>query len=170
MVKIYTKNGDTGKTNLIKQSGLSKSDNIFETLGTLDELNAALAFCNLNEIQQDLFVAGSILSGAPAVQNPEEYFEVRVRKLETEIDELDEKMPKLTNFILPGGTDTAKFLHLARAICRRLERSFVRFDPGSIQTPPALKKFINRLSDYLFVKARYENHKHKVADVIWKRL
>jgi cob(I)alamin adenosyltransferase len=181
-MKIYTRTGDDGTTGLIGGARVRKSDPRLECYGTIDELNAALgvAATILNEdlrefvtrVQNDLFVIGAHLAtpdlpstpstGLPALD------EQLVGRLEMQIDAAEAELPELRNFILPGGSEPAARLHLARTICRRAERLLVDFAMDR-PVPSLLLTYMNRLSDWLFVHARLANHRADVADVIWKK-
>lgn len=185
---IYTKSGDRGETGIIGGRRLPKDDALIEAIGTVDELNAALGVvinrgsdpCEgqtldnlLIEVQRDLFFIGSLLAGHTkhkGVTSCLSTIKKRVLKFEKEIDKLEKILPPLKNFILPGGTQTATFLHFARAVCRRAERRIVTLKnyPISQSTVDQLIKYFNRLSDYLFVLARSENFQKKVKEDIWK--
>lgn len=167
---IYTKKGDRGETGLFNGKRVAKTDAIIEAIGSVDELNAQIGVVKnpsrfLDKIQNDLFAIGSILAGAEMKID----LAKRVEEMEKEIDGMWGKMPPLKNFILPTGQ-----VHVARAVCRRAERSVV-FLATRTQNPasPAgrlepILKYLNRLSDYLFCLARYENWKRGIKEVEWK--
>jgi cob(I)alamin adenosyltransferase len=181
MAKIYTKTGDEGMTGLLSSVRVPKDHARIEAYGTVDELNAALGVARSSGleagldgiaavVQEGLFAIGSAL----ADPDPDGPFHAaihtdRVRKLETIIDELEEELPRLTAFILPGGTAGAAHLHLARTICRRAERGLVALgrQPGE-DVPAVLVVYLNRLSDLLFVMARAANRRSGIADTPWK--
>lgn len=181
-MKIYTKAGDDGSTSLLGSGGkrVSKSDFRIECYGTVDELNAVIGWCAvaagagergaaLREIQNELFVIGShlaIADGAavPATLPPLD--EAAVGRLEMQIDAATAKLPALRNFILPGGSEAAGRLHVARTVCRRAERQLVRFAQDR-PVPATLLTYLNRLSDWLFVQARLANHEAGVSDIPW---
>jgi len=181
-MKIYTKTGDDGTTGLIGGSRVSKSNARIECFGTVDELNAALGVAavtagevsglvdRLRLVQNDLFVIGSHLA-LPEATTPPSYLppidETIIAHLEMEIDSAETSLPALRNFILPGGTETAARLHLARTICRRAERMLVAFSADR-PISPVIVTYLNRLSDWLFVQARLANHAAGVADVPWR--
>ena len=180
-MKIYTKTGDDGSTGLIGGDRVSKSDERINCYGTVDELNAALGMAvvtaspvlqdRLRAVQNDLFVVGSHLAvndvgPTPAYLPPLD--EEMVHRLEMEIDSSEEELPKLRNFILPGGAETGARLHLARTICRRAERLLVAFAEDR-PAPAVIVTYLNRLSDWLFVQARWANHHEGVADVPWEK-
>ncbi|ODU00953.1 MAG: ATP:cob(I)alamin adenosyltransferase [Planctomycetes bacterium SCN 63-9] len=183
MAKIYTKTGDEGMTGLLSDRRIAKDHSRIEAYGTVDELNAVLGVARssgLDEaldsltarIQEDLFMVGSAL----ADPNPDGPFHSVVRaehveKLEAAIDDLESTLPRLTVFILPGGTTGAAHLHLARTVCRRAERALVALShQPSENVPSVVIVYLNRLSDLLFVMARSANHRSSVADIPWKGL
>lgn len=153
-MKIYTKTGDKGETGLLGGKRVLKSDVVVEALGSIDELNAFLGTMDfpLEHIQEDLQIISSEIAGHKSLKS------VKAEKLEKEIDRMQKELPELRNFILPKGQ-----IHLARAICRRAERRVV--DSGRGQNDAL--KYLNRLSDYLFVLARYENFKNGIKETIW---
>jgi cob(I)alamin adenosyltransferase len=169
MSKIYTKTGDLGETGLFGGKRVVKSCNSISALGDMDELNASLGVARLHlrrvdsiklaQIQKDLFTLGSTLAGFTVDAGDKKSFSTKVAWLEKEINALDKKLPKLKTFILPYGCESSARLHLARAICRRCERSLVALGRNAELIP-----YINRLSDYLFTLARHENQSHKVKD------
>ena len=178
-MKIYTKAGDDGSTGLIGGSRVRKSDARIDCVGAVDEVNASLGWCatvagaaqasQLHRIQNDLFVIGSHLAladGAPAGPSLPPLDESIVSRLEMEIDAAERDLPPLRNFILPGGTELASRLHLARTVCRRAERRVVAFALDR-PVPAVVVTHLNRLSDWLFVQARLANHHAGVADVPW---
>ena len=174
---IYTKTGDKGKTALFDGTRVLKSSYRVETYGTIDELNScigtALAFlpptlpdihAALEAIQHDLFEIGSSLamhSSMPIVG-----LRMRIQGFETLIDSLTEKLPALTNFILPGGSNAGSQLHLARTVCRRAERRVVALMQTEAIDQETLI-YLNRLSDLLFTLARYTNHAEKIPEIVW---
>jgi cob(I)alamin adenosyltransferase len=176
-MKIYTKTGDDGTTGLIGGQRVSKGDPRIECIGAVDELNAAIGLAavgadelgaKLRGVQDELFVIGSQLA-APDLNSSRKLpvlEESSVARLEMDIDAATAKLPALRNFILPGGSQTAARLHLARAVCRRAERAIVAF---SLDRPVPLLAvtYLNRLSDWLFVHARQANQRAGVADILW---
>jgi len=171
---IYTKFGDKGKTAFLG-GVVPKSNPRVEAYGSVDELNAVLgiviAFAENNElkdslsaIQRDLFVVGSELAsvGVKKHINP-----ARVSEIESQIDKVEELLPPLNHFILPGGSKNASLLHLARTICRRAERRMVALSEKE-KINLDLIVYMNRLGDYLFVLARSVNYRKKIAEVVWK--
>jgi cob(I)alamin adenosyltransferase len=178
-MKIYTKTGDDGTTGLFGGGRVPKSDPRIECYGTVDELNAAVGFAaaaaadladKLAQVQNDLFVIGSHLA------TPEEdtrrlarvpaFEESSVARLEAEIDAAEADLPPLRNFILPGGVEAAARLHLARTVCRRAERLLVAL-AASQRVDPVILRYLNRLSDWLFVCARWCNRRAGTPDVPW---
>lgn len=180
-MSIYTKNGDNGTSYIIGRRDISKSQPIFDVLGTLDELNSILGiaisevpFSNeaedfLLSIQKNLFRVGSLVGNSNADLDQYSWLEGEILKLENAIDETEKQLPKLTRFILPGGSQGAAKLHLARAVCRRLERRVVEFYESSEKgVSKFVLMYINRLSDFLFVLARYINLKLNYEEKTWK--
>jgi cob(I)alamin adenosyltransferase len=181
--KIYTRTGDDGTTALASGRRVAKYDLRVEAYGTVDETNAAIGLARLNtrdamsvldamlaRIQNDLFDLGADLSHPDEAKDARGRLAVtdaQVERLETEIDALNKDLQPLRSFVLPGGTPAASFLHLARTLSRRAERLMVALAsrPNEPIGPPALR-YINRLSDFLFVAARYANDKGR-ADVLW---
>ena len=181
-MKIYTRTGDDGSTGLFGGGRVGKSDQRIECYGTIDELNAAIGLAaaviqsddllqSLREIQHELFNIGSHLATPPESSSaarlpPLE--ESIISRLEVEMDRADEQLPKLKQFILPGGTEAACRLHMARTICRRAERRVVAL---AMDRPVSnvIVRYLNRLSDWLFVMARLANLRGGVEDVPWKK-
>jgi cob(I)alamin adenosyltransferase len=166
--KIYTRTGDGGETRLVTGESVAKSDPRVEAYGAVDELNAVLGIARLEtaahaaldailaRIQNDLFDLGADLAtpergdlGFPALR----IIDVQVERLEGEIDALNEDLAPLTSFILPGGSRAAAALHLARTVCRRAERRAIAVEDGN----PEVVRYLNRLSDLLFILARAAN-------------
>jgi cob(I)alamin adenosyltransferase len=179
---IYTRNGDKGFTSLYMQpKKVAKSSEVFDALGNLDELNAFIGLAisskvskiinkNLLNIQCDLLEIGSYVAGKSFIKEAEKRWQQKILDMESLIDELEKKNKPLKNFITPGGSVGASQLHVSRAICRRSERSFVKYMSARAKKPKLkiLITYLNRLSDLLFVMARYENRVKKVKDNIWK--
>jgi cob(I)alamin adenosyltransferase len=180
--KIYTRTGDDGTTALGSGRRVAKYDLRVECYGTLDETNAAIGLARLHtqsdqaldamlaRIQNDLFDLGAELCYPDESKDARGRLSVsdaQVERLESEIDTLNRKLQPLRSFVLPGGTQAASFLHLARTISRRAERLMVALAarPSEPVGGSALR-YINRLSDFLFVAARYANDKGK-SDVLW---
>jgi cob(I)alamin adenosyltransferase len=182
-MKIYTKTGDGGTTGLLGPGRVSKDSARIEAYGTVDELNAALGVARaeglrpeidtmLSQIQSDLFALGAALADPdPAGSFFSAITNEHISKLENLIDALQAKLPPLDQFILPGGTRQAAYLHLARTICRRAERRVVSLmGEESQRVATSSLVYLNRLSDLLFVMARAANHDAGVADVVWAGL
>ena len=181
-MKIYTKTGDDGNTNLFGGGGNSrvrKSDARIDSYGNIDELNGCIGWAAvvapqavaepLRNIQNDLFVIGSHLAVADGAALPASLPTLDdsiVARLEMQIDAAVATLPPLRNFILPGGSELAARLHIARTVCRRAERRLVRFAEDR-PVAPTILTFLNRLSDWLFVQARVANHAGGVADIPW---
>jgi cob(I)alamin adenosyltransferase len=181
--KIYTRTGDSGTTGLATGPRRSKADLRIESFGAIDEANAALGLAQLHvaghsdlaamltRIQNDLFDLGADLAtpdtGEVQEWEPLRIVEAQVVRLEQEIDQLNADLEPLNSFILPGGSALSAYLHLARTITRRAERLMVALaeKDGEIVGPEALK-YVNRLSDFLFVASRHANDRGK-ADVLW---
>ncbi len=171
--KIYTRGGDTGTTSLGNGDRVQKDSLRVECYGEVDELNAtigvAICFCsnqqkkNLKKIQNELFDIGADLC-MPQKKEKYESISKGVINLEEEIDKMNSKLSSLTSFILPGGTKSSSFLHLARTVTRRCERTLVKLNSKE-KIDPEIIKYINRLSDFLFVLARIENIKD--GDILW---
>jgi cob(I)alamin adenosyltransferase len=181
-VKIYTKRGDDGETDLMGGGRVSKDCARVEAYGAVDELNACLGQCAaesqhpdlreiVGEIQSLLFDLGSYLAAPDAerrekasIPQPED---AEVERLEVRIDALEGELEPLKCFILPGGTRAAAAFHLARTVCRRAERREIALHKLEPLSAAALR-YLNRLSDLLFVMARVENRRAGVADVEWR--
>ncbi|MBN1162358.1 cob(I)yrinic acid a,c-diamide adenosyltransferase [Patescibacteria group bacterium] len=176
----YTKNGDEGKTTLYKGNEQKfKSSEVFDVLGTLDELNASLGFQHIShiksisrliiEIQNELFVIGSIIAKDSAEPVNVEYWENKIERMEKEIIFYDKDLPGLSSFVIPGGTSEAVHLHVSRTIARRLERRLVSYiNSENKRNYIILEKYINRLSDLLFVLSRYANNVLNTEEVFVK--
>ncbi|MBF9235091.1 cob(I)yrinic acid a,c-diamide adenosyltransferase [Microvirga alba] len=180
--RIYTRTGDKGTTALAAGGRRPKHDLRIEAFGTVDETNACLGMVRLHtagheidpmlgRIQNDLFDLGSDLAtvetGKPLPYEPLRITQAQVERIEHEIDQLNAHLAPLRSFVLPGGTPAAAVLHLARTVCRRAERCVVELmqKPDEKVSPEALK-YLNRLSDFLFVASRYINDKGAL-DVLW---
>lgn len=179
-MKIYTKTGDKGHTSLLGGTRVKKDNFRIEAYGTVDETNAAIGLIvshlkyglsdvveHLTQIQNKLFTLGSSLA-----LSPESSLEIKkieesdIIALESWIDNYTSQLPELKNFILPGGSEVAAFAHLARTVCRRAERRVITL--ASEETVDDIQiKYLNRLSDYLFVLSRYLNAQQGIQDVIW---
>ena len=181
-LKIYTKTGDLGKTSLIGGTKVPKSHLRIESYGTVDELNSYIGLVAdqvpdehsksiLKEIQDRLFTIGSSLACDPEkepLMKIPDLKETDVVLLEKEIDTMNEVLPAMKFFILPGGHPTISTLHITRCICRRAERLCVNMQEHELFVEPVVIKYLNRLSDYLFVLARYAGHLLNVPEVAWK--
>ncbi len=174
---IYTRTGDKGKTSLFDGKRVLKSDKKVETYGTIDELNSAIGLASafvrnrlinkeLEEIQNDLLEIGSSLAVSSTL--PVDQISKRPQEIEKLIDKLTKQMPKLSQFILPGGGKGGSFLHMARTITRRAERKVVRLSQKE-PVDEIIITYLNRLSDLLFTMARFVNHKEKQKEKIWRR-
>ncbi|HET9826615.1 MAG TPA: cob(I)yrinic acid a,c-diamide adenosyltransferase [Chitinophagaceae bacterium] len=180
-IKIYTKTGDKGTTSLLGGAKVLKSDLRIEAYGTVDELNSHVGLCYdlvadeackniLREIQDRLFTIGSSLACDPG-QEPKmkipDLKEEDVELLENEIDRMNEVLPEMKNFLLPGGHPVVSQVHIARCVCRRAERCCVRLERNS-KDDETIVKYLNRLGDYLFILARYAAHLLNAKETIWK--
>jgi len=181
-LKIYTKTGDKGTTSLIGGTKVSKAHIRIETYGTVDELNSWIGLVAdqikhnrskkiLKEIQDRLFTIGSSLAcdpdKEPKMKIPDLH-EADIELLEKEIDKMNEKIPPMKSFILPGGHPAVSSAHVARCICRRCERLCVTLQEQNMFVDPLVIKYLNRLSDYLFVLARFIGHRLKAKEIPWK--
>ena len=191
LTRIYTRGGDKGDTSLGDGSRVAKHDPRVEAYGTVDEANAAVGLARLHaegeaeamlaRIQNDLFDLGADLCRPEEEESdrkgPEKkanakkaaslrIVEAQVARLEREIDEMNAALHPLESFVLPGGSAAAAYLHLARTVARRAERLMTALAAESAVNPIAIK-YINRLSDHLFVLARYLNDRGK-ADILWR--
>jgi len=179
-MKIYTRTGDRGDTGLFGGPRVSKSNRRIAAYGTVDELNAALGLARceplaqpldavLVRLQHELFQIGAELATPdPAARGTDLIDEESIRWQEQTIDRYDADLPPLGQFILPGGTRVAALLHLARVFCRRAERDIVAL--ASEETiRQELIAYVNRLSDLLFVLARWANHAAGVEDISWRK-
>jgi cob(I)alamin adenosyltransferase len=179
--KIYTKKGDRGQTSLIGGTKVSKSDLHIEAYGTVDELNSYIGLCQdfalndkiklaLKGVQDSLFTIGAMLATDSSKDSNLPYTDINesdIKYLETAIDEIDSILPQLKSFILPGGNIAVSHLHIARCICRRAERCCVRLLEDT-QAYEIVIQYLNRLSDYLFVLARFTAHLLNMEDIVWK--
>lgn len=175
-MKIYTRTGDRGETSLFGGTRVAKNDPRIEAYGTIDELNSFLGVARaawpdsvidaeLEQVQSDLFDAGAHLA-SPGTSRFGGIGSDRIESLERGIDTMEAELAPLKNFILPGGSPAAAHLHVARAVCRRAERLVVALHDDSAPTQSTIA-FLNRLSDYLFVAARFANRRAGVEDVVW---
>lgn len=181
-IRIYTKTGDTGKTALIGGTKVPKSHIRIESYGTVDELNSfiGLLYDNLSddhmhrvlgEIQDRLFTIGSSLAcdpeKEPRMKLPD-LKETDIQALEQEIDRMNEQLPAMRSFILPRGHVAVSTAHVARCVCRRAERHCVNMHEQELFIDPLVIKYLNRLSDYLFMLSRWIAHTLKVEEVAWR--
>jgi cob(I)alamin adenosyltransferase len=182
-MKIYTKTGDKGKTSLFGGKRVWKDDLRIKAYGDVDELNSILGLALseiknkelkkvLSVIQNELFILGSDL--ASPIEKKNNKFQIprvdssKISKLENLIDEFDSQLPPIKNFILPGGLKSASILHLARTVCRRAEReviSLAKIDKINSE----IKVYLNRLSDLLFVLARFDNFSSHHPEIEWQK-
>lgn len=173
-MKIYTRTGDRGETSLFGGARVPKNDSRIDAYGTIDELNSHLGVVlaieandQLLAVQRDLFEIGAHLA-SPGTSRFTGVPQSRIDELERGIDAMEAELAPLKSFILPGGTPAAAQLHVARTVCRRAERLVVALHDDDPATQSSIA-YLNRLSDYLFVAARYANHKRDVEDVPWTR-
>lgn len=178
-MKIYTKKGDKGGTSLFGGDLVHKSSSRIEAYGTVDELNSLLGLAlsqalseegtnALKNIQEHLFVLGADLATPLSSKTRiERIGENEIRYLEQSIDEMEEALPPLKNFILPGGSQPGATLHVARTVCRRAERAVVQCSEEE-EISELTITYLNRLSDFLFVAARFENKYAGTMEMTWK--
>lgn len=181
-MRIYTRTGDEGDTGLFGGGRVSKDDPRVEAYGAVDELNAAIGMARAIElmprideilapVQRDLFGLGAILATPDLVKMHEQLAKTRIddgriAQLERAIDAGEEELEPLKAFILPGGTPKAAALHVARTVCRRAERRVVHLQQ-TVELPPLVTIYLNRLSDLLFVLARVANRRAGAGEVTW---
>jgi cob(I)alamin adenosyltransferase len=182
--RIYTKRGDAGETALVGGQRVPKDAIRIEAYGTVDELNAFLGLAGMScseetrlqplgqillRVQHELFNLGSLLATLPADVHPKQprVTDAEVEQLEREIDAMNEGLPPLRSFVLPGGSRLNAELHAARTICRRAERLTVSLAREE-QVPPEAIRYLNRLSDALFVWSRWANHVLGLPEVLWE--
>jgi cob(I)alamin adenosyltransferase len=179
-MKIYTKTGDKGKTSLVGGTRVSKGDLKIESYGTVDELNSWIGVLRdlevnhsrrdlLKEIQDRLFTIGADLASEPEQTKKKipDLFESDIELLEKQMDEMNEVIPPLRAFVLPGGHQAVSFAHVARTVCRRAERLVIRLNEAE-EVNPLIIKYLNRLSDYLFVLSRKITQELGTEEVAWK--
>lgn len=180
--KIYTKTGDKGSTSLIGGVRVPKNHIRIEAYGTVDELNSYIGMVVdttntvlvtewLREIQDRLFTIGSVLATNPDKEVKMKLPDVHdndVIWLEQKIDEMNEELPEMRSFILPGGHIGSSNAHIARCVCRRAERICVGMEQEGEPVPALILQYLNRLSDFLFVLARYIAHKNGAEDIPWR--
>jgi cob(I)alamin adenosyltransferase len=177
-MKIYTKTGDSGMTGLFGGKRISKDDARIEAYGTLDELNSFLGFLNIGfsenkyntvlfDVQNRLFDLGSHLASDPEKHVlPSGITSEDISELERFMDDMDAELPPLKNFILPGGHVIVAQAHICRTICRRAERRVVTLQQYS-EIDPMIVMYLNRLSDFLFILARFLAKKSGVEELKW---
>ncbi|SCX93213.1 cob(I)alamin adenosyltransferase [Nonlabens sp. Hel1_33_55] len=185
-MKIYTKTGDTGETSLFGGTRVPKNNLRIDSYGTVDELNSWMGLLRdqpvdsevkkfIIEIQDRLFTIGSILATPPEkelLKNGKERLNIpkisdeNVSELETQMDQMEEDLPQMTHFILPGGHQSVSFCHITRTVCRRAERLAVELNASSPIDPQVIK-YLNRLSDYLFVLARKLSKDLQAEEIKW---
>jgi cob(I)alamin adenosyltransferase len=181
--RIYTRTGDGGTTRLATGEPVSKASLRVAAYGDVDETNACLGLARLHtgadaaldamlgRIQNELFDLGADLATPPRPDEAEgqalRILDSQVARLEHEIDQLNGPLPALTSFVLPGGTPAAAALHLARTVCRRAERTLAALIAAGEAVNPPAARYINRLSDFLFVAARHANQ-GGAGEVFWK--
>jgi cob(I)alamin adenosyltransferase len=182
-MKIYTKSGDLGETALYGGARVKKSDPRVSAYGTLDEANSAIGTAlsffpeaslslaktksQLIRIQNELFQAGAELATKEGAKNSCPFVgDTEIAHLEREIDAMETTLEPLQNFILPGGSNAGSFIHLSRTIIRRAERECVALH-ADFPLRPEIVRYLNRLSDYLFVCARFINHELKLPEIKW---
>jgi cob(I)alamin adenosyltransferase len=181
-MKIYTKTGDRGKTGLFGGDRIKKNHLRIETYGTIDELNSVLGIAISNSknkklktmliyLQNELFQLGSDLAtllGSKFEDKISRIGQKHIEIIENWIDELNKELPEFNRFILPGGGFVAAHLHLARTVCRRAERTCVSL-LEEVEINEHIQPYLNRLSDFLFIAARYANFSEDISDIFVKR-
>lgn len=179
-MKIYTKTGDKGSTSLLGGSRVSKANIRIETYGTVDELNSFIGLLRdfstndndrkklLIDIQERLFTIGSALASEPGKSfSIPDLRESDIQLLEDEMDKMDDVLPPLRNFILPGGHQAVSYCHLSRTVCRRAERRCIELSEYE-EVSDLVIKYLNRLSDFLFVLARKISQETGAEEIPWK--
>ncbi len=180
-MKIYTKKGDAGETSLLGGKRVKKNHPRIMAYGTVDELNSHLGWVrsfdiktwhqdNLLVIQKKLFNIGSLLAldSASQVKDLPIISEEDVVFLENQIDKLEKNLPKLSAFIIPGGSQAVAACHIARSVARRTERLVALLNESAV-VEPIIMKYLNRLADYLFVLARSIAYDQRVEEIMWKK-
>lgn len=181
-MKIYTKTGDKGQTSLFTGRRVSKHDLRIESYGTVDELNSYIGLIKdhcpkeedltlIHRIQDRLFTIGSILATEPEKKDVKRFKTPQISEediiaLEDSMDNMNEELPEMTHFVLPGGHPTVSFCHVGRTICRRAERRITALNE-EVPVDALVLKYINRLSDFLFVLSRYWGKKVDAKEVKW---
>jgi cob(I)alamin adenosyltransferase len=179
-MKIYTKTGDKGQTSLIGGTRVPKHHIRIESYGTVDELNSFIGLIRdqqidehsrkiLIEIQDRLFTIGSSLASDPEKSKMKipDLKDEDITLLEKEIDKMNETLPEMRSFVLPGGHTTVSYCHIARCVCRRAERATIHLSENSFVAELVIK-YLNRLSDYLFVLSRKFTHDLNAEEIPWK--
>lgn len=177
-MKIYTKTGDKGQTSLIGGKRVDKTHARIEAYGTLDELIAYVGYLRdhelegrlvdeLVQVQDDLMVCSAILASDSSYNKIPQIKEGAVKDLEDKIDKMEQDLPPLKSFILPGGHKSVSVCHICRTLCRRAERRALALSHESVETGLVLN-YLNRLSDYLFVLGRKLSHDLKAKEIRWK--
>jgi cob(I)alamin adenosyltransferase len=179
--RVYTRRGDSGQTSLAGGQRLPKNDLRIEAYGTVDELNGFIGLAResarelpdldriLRRVQHELFNLGSILATLPEDVHPKQarITAAESEQLEREIDRMNEGLPPLRSFVLPGGSRLNAELHICRTVCRRAERVCVSL-AATAEVDEAILKYLNRLSDALFVWSRWANHQLGIAETLWE--
>ena len=179
-MKIYTKTGDAGETSLFDNTRVSKADARVDAYGEVDEVNACLGAARaagldadlaaeIESIQKDMFAVGARLAD-PSARIADRVTKAAVttadiERLEQLIDRLEDEVPPLRRFILPGGSPAGALLHLSRTVCRRAERRVIGLGANAVE--PIVVVYLNRLSDLLFVMARAANHRARMPETEW---
>ncbi len=180
--KIYTKTGDEGFTSLLGGTKILKSDLRIDSYGNIDELNSYIGLIGdyitdseiksvISCIQNKLFVVGSLLAQDDQKETKMQLPQLKdedVMLLENEMDKMNSELPELKHFILPGGHLLVSCIHITRSVCRRAERGCVNLKEHQLFVEPFIIRYLNRLSDYLFVLARYVGKELNVKEVIWQ--
>ena len=181
-MKIYTKTGDRGTTSLIGGTKVSKSHLRIDAYGTVDELNSWIGVVSdhtgdealkkvLKEVQDRLFTIGSSLAcdpeKEPKLKIPDLH-EGDITFLESEIDRMSAALPEMKSFVLPGGAPAVSFAHVARCVCRRAERLCVALQEVELEVEDLVLKYLNRLSDHLFMLARYIGQQQGAEEIKWQ--
>ncbi|MGC4079399.1 MAG: cob(I)yrinic acid a,c-diamide adenosyltransferase [Rubrivivax sp.] len=180
--KIYTRTGDKGQTSLIGGTRVSKNHIRIESYGTVDELNSYLGLVNdmaadtrtgdwIREVQDRLFTLGAELATTQTKEVKMKLPDLHISDiewLEQRIDEMNEQLPEMRSFIIPGGHQAASACHVARCVCRRAERLCVAMEEQGEHVSDIVLKYLNRLSDFLFVLSRYITHVNGKAELPWR--
>ena len=179
--RVYTRRGDSGQTSLAGGQRVAKNDLRIEAYGTVDELNSFIGLAResarelpeldgvLRRVQHELFNLGSILATLPEDVHPKQarITAAETAQLEREIDRMNEELPGLRSFVMPGGSRLNAELHICRTVCRRAERASVAL-AATAEVDEAIVKYLNRLSDALFVWSRWASHRMGVAETLWE--